>query len=795
MGIGDFVTNLFGSKNKTKATAPAVDSNAYQYGGNPGGAHEAASRYASLGQDAQNRTAAQATYDPQDRAMALAARQKQEHVGNMMLSRAMGHTPSIAGMQAQQDMQRAQAAQTAQASSARGAAGIAMAQQNAANNTANAMGQISGQAQVNAANERLQAEQNALGAFGQVRGGDQNQQQIGTQQQQFNAGLQQQQRGFNDNYQLGMTNAEMGVRNSQLGAGMNQQAQTSANALGATGINAGVAGQNANMNQGNAMNLIGLGQGAAGAAMGMGKAEGGPIATGRPYVVGERGPELIVPSQDGVVIPNHALGRSPGINPTGQDGRPSVADTVISTWGTGPGATRAQAAMAADQRGAPIAEDERRARERDERLAGGAGPQAIASPLADMRQQDQERVSTVRAYQDHGLDVSGRDEYEADNAERRLAKGKATDRGKARATLASRLSSGGKEMQQQAAMIDTAYHGPGGGYVPPQLIPIGARAGGGPIAGGSPYLVGEAGPEVVNPFVGGGSALKQIGGPGAAAAAPVSFAGASGLGGGSVAGEYAAHNRFATGFQRNAGANPMAYGDADGGPVGAGERHVVGERGPEVVVPIGNPMPGVNLHMGNDGRAFYEHDVDVDDGRPRLESRGGGGEAAKAKAPELAKAPTAAAPPKTRKLTDEELLAEADRQMSGMQTAHDARMAQGPAVRMPVAINKVAKRYALADMVPPSRKRQGPEAPATAYPVAPPIEGTLPPPRPPPIEAQEDSSQFESPNEQAVYDYARTLQGTGMGRQSYDPAAMLRSEPDGPSFAQKLREAKKGWRR
>lgn len=35
-----------------------------------------------------------------------------------------------------------------------------------------------------------------------------------------------------------------------------------------------------------------------------GRAKGGPVTAGKPYVVGEKGPELIVPDQDGVVIPN-----------------------------------------------------------------------------------------------------------------------------------------------------------------------------------------------------------------------------------------------------------------------------------------------------------------------------------------------------------------------------------------------------------------------------------------------------------------------------------------------------------
>ena len=44
-----------------------------------------------------------------------------------------------------------------------------------------------------------------------------------------------------------------------------------------------------------------------------GLAEGGPMEAGRPYLVGERGPELVVPSASGTVIPNHQLGRGGSI--------------------------------------------------------------------------------------------------------------------------------------------------------------------------------------------------------------------------------------------------------------------------------------------------------------------------------------------------------------------------------------------------------------------------------------------------------------------------------------------------
>jgi hypothetical protein len=41
----------------------------------------------------------------------------------------------------------------------------------------------------------------------------------------------------------------------------------------------------------------------------VGKAVGGPVAGGTPYVVGEKGPELFVPGASGTIIPNDAMSR------------------------------------------------------------------------------------------------------------------------------------------------------------------------------------------------------------------------------------------------------------------------------------------------------------------------------------------------------------------------------------------------------------------------------------------------------------------------------------------------------
>jgi hypothetical protein len=39
-----------------------------------------------------------------------------------------------------------------------------------------------------------------------------------------------------------------------------------------------------------------------------GFANGGPVTVGRPFLVGERGPELFVPGSNGNITPNNAMG-------------------------------------------------------------------------------------------------------------------------------------------------------------------------------------------------------------------------------------------------------------------------------------------------------------------------------------------------------------------------------------------------------------------------------------------------------------------------------------------------------
>jgi hypothetical protein len=313
-GVGDWLSEQFGSKNEFVSKAPDVERDDYYWGGDRKKADEeiAAARQRQ-GERIDTTGADQYAH------FGMQSRQGAAEVAEAMRLRATGYAPSIAQMQADRQMQQATAAQAAQAASARGGAALALAQQNAANNIANAQGAISNQAQINAAQEQLAAESAAMGAFGQLRSGDLASQQQAAQQALSQAQLNQQQRAMNDQAWLTIRNAQM-----QGGAQYNQQRGT--DQRGSDAINAGVASGNAQMAQGNAMGLMqgiadvagqaatmGMG-GPGGAAAGGGnasglagllakKAEGGPVTTGTPYIVGERGPELIVPREPGTVIP------------------------------------------------------------------------------------------------------------------------------------------------------------------------------------------------------------------------------------------------------------------------------------------------------------------------------------------------------------------------------------------------------------------------------------------------------------------------------------------------------------
>ena len=70
------------------------------------------------------------------------------------------------------------------------------------------------------------------------------------------------------------------------------------------------------------------------------RANGGPVSTGTPYMVGERGPELFVPSNSGTIVPNNALGGDVNVVV-------NVTETQTDTRGNGARANQVGNALAA----------------------------------------------------------------------------------------------------------------------------------------------------------------------------------------------------------------------------------------------------------------------------------------------------------------------------------------------------------------------------------------------------------------------------------------------------------------
>jgi lambda family phage tail tape measure protein len=74
------------------------------------------------------------------------------------------------------------------------------------------------------------------------------------------------------------------------------------------------------------MSLSGMFSSAGNFLSGLFKADGGPVAGGQPYIVGEQGPEWFVPNGAGTIVPN---GKSPS-TPGGSDGSTATAQAPIN---------------------------------------------------------------------------------------------------------------------------------------------------------------------------------------------------------------------------------------------------------------------------------------------------------------------------------------------------------------------------------------------------------------------------------------------------------------------------------
>lgn len=245
-------------KNNTRARTYAetqwqpggYDPNAFQYGGAPGGAAAAAQQYGGLAAAAQNRSFVNPTVGGPDYSAANASQGQQQQMAGLMASYATGGQPLIAQQQASLQMQQAAAAQASAGASARGAGGLALAGQNAANNTATMQSAISNQAQINGAQEQYQDMQGAYNAYGGLAGQQAQQAQF-TQgqaqaQNQFNASGGLQQQGLNNAYASNLYGLQNNVNQTQLNAGIAQQGMLANNQQATTSMNVGISQNNAN---------------------------------------------------------------------------------------------------------------------------------------------------------------------------------------------------------------------------------------------------------------------------------------------------------------------------------------------------------------------------------------------------------------------------------------------------------------------------------------------------------------------------------------------------------------------
>ena len=194
-------------ENARRAAAVKAYEGRFQYGGTAEGANDAAGRYRYGAETSQNRTGtiADFTQADADRSRGEQARGEQSNALGLMRDRATGKVPSIASQIGDRNIGKAVADQSSIAASARGPAGLALASQQQANQSANAISTINNQTEINGAQERERAEHAYLGAGTTIRAGDQAAGSLAVDKSKAQAALDDAQRSRNDTMQLGMT--------------------------------------------------------------------------------------------------------------------------------------------------------------------------------------------------------------------------------------------------------------------------------------------------------------------------------------------------------------------------------------------------------------------------------------------------------------------------------------------------------------------------------------------------------------------------------------------------------------
>lgn len=300
----------------------------FSYGGDPNKAAQDAAYFRTQAEAAQNRQGEVIDTRRGDewRAATQQDRLQQQQALGLMEQRARGLVPSIAEMQAQRDMGRAVADQSSIAAGARGAAGLALAQQQAAGNSATLSSRISNDAQVNAANERMQAEQAWFGGLSGMRGQDSESQTIDLQTAQAQAGLNAAQRAQNDSYSQGMYGNEIGINQTQLAAHGNRQSLKAGQQAASQQVQANAqARADAQRNQ--VIGMIGTG-----VSMGMGQI-GGALSKSAPNPRGSDGSDLWR-SDERAKTNAVSLGYAAGLMAQPGDGDP-IREAKAGAWDEG----------------------------------------------------------------------------------------------------------------------------------------------------------------------------------------------------------------------------------------------------------------------------------------------------------------------------------------------------------------------------------------------------------------------------------------------------------------------------
>lgn len=289
------------------------------------GADRARQRYIGLGEAAAQRAAYQQDYGGFNAYMGAGEGSRQSQYDALATQRdaaslqqqaAMGQAPSQAAILGQQMVDRSLDAQLAGAASARGgslaqAAAMRNARQGAVQFQQQGAQQIAAmraQEMAEARNGYMQGAAGYMQGASGIRSGDYDAAKMALAQTQLQTQNDQFQRQLNQQGQMGYEGMAQGVDTAQLQAGLQSSAQDEGHWE--------AQGQFDQANSDRTLKYVGAGMSAGGGVLGALLAKGGPAKGGKPYLVGEYGPELVVPNRDGYVMTAQQTAALLGAPPT-----------------------------------------------------------------------------------------------------------------------------------------------------------------------------------------------------------------------------------------------------------------------------------------------------------------------------------------------------------------------------------------------------------------------------------------------------------------------------------------------